>query len=105
MNKETLKLANDLCCKISNSEKHISDLEKIIKSWEKKDIDINKHTIVKDEKSHCYRLAECPTGISILDNSIGVQNSHLEIPIEAFRVALDYHKRIAKKLKEEFEKL
>ena len=105
MKEDIFYKAQDIKSNINNCNININVLEKIIDYWEKNNITINNDVIRKSEKSEYFEIVQHTTHISVMDNKANVQISNLELPIEALRVALKFHKDQKEKLEKEFENL
>ena len=104
MKEDIFKKAQAIIADINHCNANINVLEKIIDYWEKNDISLN-NDVIKEEGKYNYLLVQHSTNISVVDNKANVQISNLEIPIEALRVALKFHKEHKTQLEKEFEKL
>jgi len=106
MKEDIFYKAQDIKSDINNYNANINVLEKIIDYWEKNNITLNNDVIKKSEKyKGSFEIVQHTTNISVIDNKAGVQIPNLELPIEALRIALKYHKEQKEKLEKEFEKL
>ncbi len=105
MKEDIFYKAQDIKSNINNCNANINVLEKIIDYWEKNNITLNNDVIRKSEKSEYFEIVQHTTHISVMDNKANVQISNLELPIEALRVALKFHKDQKEKLEKEFENL
>lgn len=88
---------------INHCNANIDVLEKIIDYWEKNDITLNNDVIKRETGG--FELVQHCTNISVIDNKANVQISNLELPIEALRIALKFHKDQKTQLEKEFENL
>lgn len=106
MKEDVFKKAWSIKADINHCNANIDVLEKIIDYWEKNNITLNNDEIKKSEKFVGYdEIVQHSTHISVIDNKANVQISNLELPIEALRVALKFHKDQKTQLEKEFEKL
>lgn len=106
MKENIFQKAQDIKSDINQCNINIDVLEKIIDYWEKNGITLNNDIVKKSEKPFEYfEIVQHTTNISVRDNKANVQIANLELPIEALRVALKYHKDKKEKLEKEFEKL
>ena len=106
MEKDIFQKAQNIISDINHCNANINVLEKIIDYWEKNDITLNNDVIKKSEKHPEYfEIAQHTTHISVMDSKADVQITNLELPIEALRVALKFHKEHKTQLEKEFEKL
>ena len=106
MKEDIFKKAQVLKSDINHCNANVNALEKIIDYWEKNDITLNNDVVKKSEKHPEYfEIVQHTTHISVMDSKADVQIANLEIPIEALRIALKYHKEQKEKLEKEFENL
>ena len=105
MKEDVYNKAQQIKIKISHHAAQSKTLENLINYWEKNNIVINNDSLVCDEETKQLMLTEHTTHIPVIDNKANVQISNLELPIEALRVALDYHKKQKELFEKEFEKL
>ena len=105
MKEDIFYKAQQIKSDIKHCNANIDVLEKIIDYWEKNNITLNNDVMRKSEKGEYFEIMQHTTHISVMDNKANIQISNLELPIEALRVALKYHKDQKEKLEKEFEKL
>lgn len=89
---------------INHCDANINVLEKIIDYWDKNNITLNNDVFRKKETGD-FEIVQHTTHISVMDNKANIQIPNLELPIEALRVALKFHKDQKIQLEKEFENL
>ena len=104
MKEDIFNKAQRIQSDINHYNTNIDVLEKIIDYWEKNNITLN-NDVIRQRETGDFELVQHCTNISVIDNKANVQIPNLELPIEALRIALKYHKEQKEKLEKEFENL